>query len=669
MSISSLIHSQLSTLHLFLSTPSTRTPTILLLIASFGSSLHHPVTTFFYLAVIGESAAISIGTLGFIQGLGGTVGGPIVGWALDKFGPWIPIVVTATACSLGCLWRGFAKNLVDLQMGAILNGVGVNLWTVVLGHLVKSFPPNKRSEVLSGIGVQLAVVQIGGKALFPLIEYTLKNLVGISEDLLRYRLHMGVCTVFCFYGTVALFWDRRNIVVKRYSSEAITTRVLKEKQSDIFDVEGGLATSLDDKQPLIGAHDNVDSSNLERTVEMVERSNSVTAANPNQDSSNAQNGVEYKHTPLPSTNDATDRIQMNQSSTATKYKKNQIITTTILSISLLMQSLSNTILNVLWPLLAYDQFHLSAQTFGVMTLISSVVSMKAVASFPLVEKRVGRVRCAAAGFCVASVLGVLFCICSFGGDQNASFARQLTLEGNEVSRLMSWRSGQLSLLEIDTNASDLAFFQDYTVIHDGGNTTTAIYDVGNTTVIETANTNQRINKVMDEEQPSSMLYIWHAISAIALQASLSFLEPSLKSILSIVSSSSDRLTDKTTTTSLGSIMGFMTTISNVGGMIGNIAGTWMYKSSRDITSGHFFIRQGSLPFFVCAVLLGITSFFIRRLDEPSDSYLGEVEHSSTSKTNDTDLVSTSKISNASESRDGCCFGLREHESDCTHKHD
>jgi MFS family permease len=530
------------------------------------------VTTFFYLAVIGESAAISIGTLGFIQGLGGTVGGPIVGWALDKFGPWIPIVVTATACSLGCLWRGFAKNLVDLQMGAILNGVGVNLWTVVLGHLVKSFPPNKRSEVLSGIGVQLAVVQIGGKALFPLIEYTLKNLVGISEDLLRYRLHMGVCTVFCFYGTVALFWDRRNIGVKRYSSEAITTRVLKEKQSDIFDVEGGLATSLDDKQPLIGAHDNVDSSNLERTVEMVERSNSVTAANPNQDSSNAQNDVEYKHTPLPSTNDATDRIQMNQSSTATKYKKNQIITTTILSISLLMQSLSNTILNVLWPLLAYDQFHLSAQTFGVMTFISSVVSMKAVASFPLVEKRVGRVRCAAAGFCVASVLGVLFCICSFGGDQNASFARQLTLEGNEVSRLMSWRSGQLSLLEIDTNASDLAFFQDYTVIHDGGNTTTAIHDVGNTTVIETANTNQRINKVMDEEQPSSMLYIWHAISAIALQASLSFLEPSLKSILSIVSSSSDRLTDKTTTTSLGSIMGFMTTISNVGGMIGNIAG-------------------------------------------------------------------------------------------------
>jgi MFS family permease len=195
MTISSLIHSQLSTLHLFLSTPSTRTPTILLLIASFGSSLHHPVTTFFYLAVIGESAAVSIGTLGFIQGLGGTVGGPIVGWALDKFGPWIPIVVTATACSLGCLWRGFAKNLAHLQMGAVLNGVGVNLWTVVLGHLVKSFPPSKRSEVFSGIGIQLAVVQICGKALFPLIEYTLKNVVGISEDLLRYRLQW-VCALY-----------------------------------------------------------------------------------------------------------------------------------------------------------------------------------------------------------------------------------------------------------------------------------------------------------------------------------------------------------------------------------------------------------------------------------------------------------------------------------------
>ena len=115
-------------------------------------NLHHPITTFFYFAVIGgepTSAALSIGTLGFIQSLGDTIGGPLVGLALDKYGPYIPIAITATACSFGCLCRGFAKDLFQLQLGSIFNGVGVNLWTVVLGHLVKSFDPRMRSEVLS----------------------------------------------------------------------------------------------------------------------------------------------------------------------------------------------------------------------------------------------------------------------------------------------------------------------------------------------------------------------------------------------------------------------------------------------------------------------------------------------------------------------------------------
>ena len=87
--------------------------------------------------------------------IGALMGGPVSGWSLDKYGPWIPISVTASCCAFGCLWRGLAGSITSLRMGAILLGIGVNLWTVVLGHTVKSFSSKLRSEVLAGFSVQM----------------------------------------------------------------------------------------------------------------------------------------------------------------------------------------------------------------------------------------------------------------------------------------------------------------------------------------------------------------------------------------------------------------------------------------------------------------------------------------------------------------------------------
>lgn len=663
MTLSTLMQTQLSTLRLFLTTPTTRTPTILLLIASFGSSLHHPVTTFFYLSVIGESAALSIGTLGFIQGLGGTIGGPIVGWALDKYGPWIPIVVTATACSMGCLWRGFAQSLTHLQMGAILNGVGVNLWTVVVAHLVKSFPPGKRSDVLSGVSVQLAVVQIGGKALFPFVEYTLKNVVGIDRDLIRYRLHMGVCTVFCFYGTVALFWDRSNIG----KASRVSGTILKEKQSDVFDcLEGGVVQSncgLEDSLPLVRhLGDASEPTAPNGDLEMVDtlRSNAIISHNRSDEDSSDLEQIHNQQKPLIDANHIAPNTRGNETKMCADYgalqtKKKQLITTTILSIALLLQSLSNTILTVLWPLLVHDRFNMTAQTFGVITFISSMTSMGSMAMFPLVERKAGRMRCAAVGLCIASLCGVLFCICSFGEQKYGSPKDQdrilANLDSDHFGDSMIGRSVYLKNQQgsyTDSSASVLTFFEDYSVSH----------EVDNSTMTGTINTNQRINKHIDNDA-QAIPYLWHAISAIILQASLSFLEPSLKSILSIASSSHSTH-EPSTKSSLGSIMGFMTTIANVGGMAGNIAGTWMYKFSKDLNPSHrFFFRDGSLPFFVSAILLGVTALFIWGLDEPFQN-LASLESRELSHLNESNEPG---IDNKLEkdSRDGCCLGLRERE--------
>jgi len=102
-----------------------------------------------------------------------------------------------------------------------------------------------------------------------------------------------------------------------------------------------------------------------------------------------------------------------------KSKQQQLIITITLTFALLVQSISTTILTILWPLLAHDRFHLSAHTFGILTFISSVFSTGAVAAFPVVErfeKIGGRVRCAAWAFGLGAVLCLAFCICSFGDD-------------------------------------------------------------------------------------------------------------------------------------------------------------------------------------------------------------------------------------------------------------
>ena len=120
----------------------------------------------------------------------GVLVSPFAGWALDTYGPFWPIAITATACSVGCLIRGIATSATTLFAGAVISpphpfqwswddvngkthsasvegtpcplryeslpdlitnhflrknlatsskailGVGVNLWTLVLSHVV-----------------------------------------------------------------------------------------------------------------------------------------------------------------------------------------------------------------------------------------------------------------------------------------------------------------------------------------------------------------------------------------------------------------------------------------------------------------------------------------------------------------------------------------------------
>ena len=587
--------------------------------------------------------------------VGALMGSPMSGWALDRYGPWIPISVTAVCCAVGCLWRGVATSITSLRMGAILLGIGVNLWTVVLAHLVKSFPSKMRSEVLAGFSVQMTILQLCGKGIFPLIEYILHSVLRIEAELSRYRIHMGLCTFFCFYGVVALWMDRKNVGNSNNSGEMMMMMISQSEQQQVVTSYGQPKSDSagddweDDTSPLPAAA--AKSSEIELTdATTTTTTTSAPDNNTNEDSLislssfvNEPEGASMIR-PLSTTTTTTTKQQEATLTTPQNKRNNQLLTTATLTVALLIQATSTTFLTVLWPLLSKDLFSLSAHTFGILTFLSSIVSTGAVASFPIVEgmeKVGGRVRCAALGFGIGAISCFLFCYCSFGG--------VLVFSGGVELDLTAVGSSDILLVNEVSNGSDRFLLED--------------------------------GKVQQQLRSRNRL-LWHAISAILFQSALCFLEPSLKSILSLsVSSSSIGTRSKKGSSSLGFTMGYLTMLGNVGGMIGNIAGTWMYKLSTETTTEvSRFGQGGSLPFLVTGVLLSISSVMIWRLDEPPaniaafdsrrSNHDNATQYNETEDGMDLELGSSTATDNDAsrlesveapdeETSDGCCLTLRE----------
>ena len=569
------------------------------------------------------------------------MGSPMSGWALDKYGPWIPISVTAVCCAVGCLWRGVATSLASLRFGAILLGIGINLWTVVLGHLVKSFPSNMRSEVLAGFSVQMTVLQLCGKGIFPIIEYILHSIIKIEEELSRYRIHMGLCTFFCFYGVVALLMDRKNV---GYSGDTLMSQSEQHGQAR---VKYGQKESIDDDWE---DDTSPKATSVKSQAEGADATTTTSTASASKNNANEDSSISSLSSFINEPEDAsmirpaTTTIIKQENTLTPHNKRTHLITTVTLTIALLIQSISTTFLTVLWPLLSKDLFSLSAHTFGIITFISSIVSTGAVASFPIVEgleKVGGRVRCAALGFGVGATLCFLFCYCSFGG---------LIFGGVELDLLSN-----TLVNEVSDGSNRL--------LKDGGDASIHVENIE-----------------IQQQLRSRNQLIWYAVSGILLQSALCFLEPSLKSLLSLsVSSSSSNETRSKESSSLGFTMGYLTMLGNVGGMIGNIAGTWMYKLSTETTDVSRFGQGGSLPFLVAGVLLSLTSIMIWRLDEPPTNraaFGSRNNANATSCSDETEAgidleLGSSSVNEIDASRlesvegsddgasDGCCLTLRE----------
>jgi len=512
---------------------------------------------------------------------------------------------------------------------------------------VKSSPPEMRSEVLSGFGVQITVIQLVGKGVFPLAEFGLHRGLRLEDSLMRYRIHMGMCTFFCFYGTFALFLDRKNVRTNRSETviaagrndndDAIAAIKYDQKHSDVVDgfLEGGSISVAPDGQQSTLASPVIPSAEIELST----RSDGGESKSPSFDTNSGDNFTDYSRCDTSASSSFLNEPEQSKTEPRTiiverserTQKNKRRITAITLTFALLLQSVATTVLAVLWPLLAHDTFDLSARTFGILSFLSSVVSTGAVAAFPVVERMEkvgGRVRSAAWGFGIGSVFCFAFCFCLFGEYWGA----REDISGAETGLM-------------DTNETNSREEQQQ-------------YDA-----VEQLHSRKQLGL--------------HALSAMAFQAVLCFLEPSLKSILSLVVSPSSASSSSSKGSSLGGTIGFMQTLGSIGGMVGNLAGTWMYKLSKDgSTKGRqIFFRGGSMPFVVTAFLMAVSSILIWRLEEPWHFAMTNVKDSKEREyesVRDTDVENgrfdgdagdddnSEPVEDSEKERpDGCCLVLRE----------
>lgn len=126
------------------------------------------------------------------------------GYVMDKRGGFLAIMASCALCSLGCFIRGFATNTDMLFLAAGVLGLGAgSLWACVLGYISSITPIAHRNAVVSSFLLQVTVLRIAAKALYPAWHYLLVEGLEIKDELFRDRISMGVCT-----GNTLFIYDR-----------------------------------------------------------------------------------------------------------------------------------------------------------------------------------------------------------------------------------------------------------------------------------------------------------------------------------------------------------------------------------------------------------------------------------------------------------------------------
>ena len=256
-------------------------------------------------------------------------------------------------CALGCLVRGLAPDVRGLYLGNLVLGLGAaNLWTSVLSYVSLQTSREQRSMMVSAFLVQVSVLRMVGRALYPACNQAL--LLFIEDELVRDRIVMSVCTVFCMFGVVALLLDPH-----RQDTTALAAEL--EEQHQAVAMETGDADALPICEEDAGSAEEGTAAHGQRAG----RETPVAAVKP------SVGGF------------------------------------VLVIVVLVVQSAATTMTKVLWPLYLHDRYRWGAPQYAYVLLIAEVSSTATMSLFPAFEHRFGRFRTAASGCVFAGVLALL----------------------------------------------------------------------------------------------------------------------------------------------------------------------------------------------------------------------------------------------------------------------
>lgn len=143
---------------------------------------------------------------------------------MDKYGPRVAIVGGCLLCGIGCFIRAMATSVSHLYIGNLMVGLGGfhttimayasfyswRLFLTLLSLISKNTPRNKRTLVVGGYQIQLTLVGMLGKFVYPIWHVALESILnysGIFSDILRDRVIMTICPTVCVIGAAFLIFD------------------------------------------------------------------------------------------------------------------------------------------------------------------------------------------------------------------------------------------------------------------------------------------------------------------------------------------------------------------------------------------------------------------------------------------------------------------------------
>ena len=191
----------------FMTNPHLRPCVLAVWLSSFGAALHAPVTTYYYLEM--GSSYTDIGVYAMIVSLGSLLTAPLQGLYADMYSPYPVFMLSVTACMVGCTVRGYGPSLEYILPGLVILSFfgGANLVAMTQAHIMKATPARSRATYVSGLLVQLGVFKLLAQLLFPLLDWILRGF-GVVTPLLRKRVHMSSCMIFCVIAMMVVFRAR-----------------------------------------------------------------------------------------------------------------------------------------------------------------------------------------------------------------------------------------------------------------------------------------------------------------------------------------------------------------------------------------------------------------------------------------------------------------------------